>query len=352
MRWAEGWLPLALELIAIGIMLFGGKRVDRHAHFAATIFTALALTNAAFWIICANSWMQTPQGMYWRNGQWHAQNWAAVIFTPSFPQRFAHMLIATLLSTALVVAAVCAVHWRQTRSACARYGLRTAVVALAVLACLQFAAGHLSGQVAAEKQPAKLAAMEGLWHGGRDVPFVLLAMPDPRAMANRHALEIPYGASLLLTHDRHGYIQGLDAFAPRDRPPIVPVFFGFRLMVALGCWLLGLGLFGVWLLARGRLERSPRYLRALSWSWPLGFVATIAGWTVTEIGRQPWLIGGLLRTADGISAELIGDDVAASLRFMVAAYVLLFVFYGYLLRRLLKPRDYQAAPSPAMLETL
>jgi cytochrome d ubiquinol oxidase subunit I len=331
LRWAEGWPLLLVQCTAIAVMLFGWRRPGRQAHFIATLLIALLLTNAAFWILAANSWMQTPQGMRLENGQWLPEDWLEIIFSPSLPARLAHMLTAALLSTALVVAGVCGYRWRRQQTASSLHGLRTAVLALAVLAPLQIVTGHYSAEVTSRHQPAKFAAMEGLWQSGEGVPLVLWAMPSAKSESNRYAVEIPHGGSLLLTKTWSGFVRGLDSFEPQDRPPVPIVFYSFRAMVVLGMWFLGLGLFGAWQHIYGRLEHSRRYMRLLAWSSPLGFVATILGWIVTEVGRQPWIVSGLMRTSEGITRAALIENVAGSLQLMIGAYALMFVLYIYLM---------------------
>ncbi len=319
----------------LGVMLFGWEKVGPRLHFLATLLVALGTTNSAFWILSANSWMHTPQGITWVDGHVEPQDWFAVIFNPSFPYRLAHMLLASLLTSSLVVAGVSAAQWRRDGDSYAKGGLRVAVVAIAVLAPLQIVAGDQQGLNVREHQPVKVAAMEGLWHTRSDVPLIAFAIPDQTAQDNRFAIEVPNLASLILTHSLHGEVQGLDS-VPRDQqPPVLPVFFGFRLMVGLGFWFLLLGATGVVLLLRKRLERSPLFLTTLKWSTPLGFVATISGWVVAETGRQPWVVYGLLRTADATS-PIPAADVAGSLAVFVLVYGVVFTTYLYFIRRLVR----------------
>lgn len=328
---AEVLTAFFVEAGFLGVMLFGWDKVGPRLHFVASLLVALGTTNSAFWILSANSWMQTPQGTTLAAGRIVPVDWWAVVFNPSFPYRLAHMLLAAFLSASLVVAGVSARQWLRQQLPFARSGLRAGVVGVALLAPLQIVAGDLSGLEVRAHQPAKLAAIEALWQTRGDVPLVLFAWPDPARRSNRLALELPQAGSLVLTHSLHGTVRGLDEFAPDQRPPVYGPFFGFRLMVGLGLWFLCLGAAGLWLLRRGRLDAAVPYLRCLAWSAPLGLVATVAGWIVAETGRQPWIVYGLMRTADAVS-PVPAATVAASLLVFVAVYGLLLGSYLYFVR--------------------
>lgn len=333
---AEVMTAFFVEAGFIGVMLFGWDKVGPRFHFLATLLVAVGTVNSAFWILAANSFMHTPQGAQWSGGQLVPVDWWAVVFNPSFPFRLAHMLLASVISTTLLVAGVCAVFLRQRRhEAFAGTGLRTAVAVLAVAAPLQIVAGDLHGLQVTDTQPMKVAAMEALWETRTEAPFVVFAWPDQAAATNRFAVEIPRLGSLILTHDPGGKVLGLNEVPAADRPPVPVVFFGFRLMVALGVWFAVLGLAGAWLRLRGRLERSPRYLRALAWSLPLGFVATEAGWIVAETGRQPWVVHGLIRTAEAVSPVPAGA-VATSLALFVVVYGILFWAFVHFFRGMVR----------------
>jgi cytochrome bd ubiquinol oxidase subunit I len=334
---AEVLTAFFVEAGFLGIMLFGWEKVGRGLHFAATLLVAVGTTNSAFWILAANSFMQTPQGAAVVDGRLVPLDWIAVIFNPSFPYRLAHMLLAAILTSSLVVAAASAWHvLRGPRRGEGRAaadtgefgerGLKAALAVLAVAAPLQIFAGDQHGLEVQRMQPMKVAAMEALWHTRSGAPLVLFAWPDQAAQENRYALEIPQLASVILKHDAAGVVRGLDEVAPRDQPPVIPVFFAFRAMVGIGFLMLALGLCGAWLWIRGRLLSARRYLRVLVWCFPLGFVATISGWIVAETGRQPWLVYGLLRTADGAS-PVIPAAVATSLAMFVVVYGVLFGAY-------------------------
>jgi len=333
---AEVLTAFFVEAGFLGIMLFGWEKVGPRFHFMATLLVAVGTTNSAFWILSANSWMQTPAGAAWQNGQLVPQDWFAVIFNPSFPYRLAHMLLAALLTSSLIVAGISA--WflaRQRHLDFAARGLKVAVLAIAVLAPLQIFAGDLHGLEVRHNQPAKLAAIESLWQTRSDVPLVVFAWPDQAVQRNRFAIEIPQLGSLILTHTLHGEVQGLNEFPADRQPPVAPVFFAFRIMVALGFWFLLLGWGSVGLLRGERLLRQPFALKLLTWSAPLGWLATICGWIVAESGRQPWVVYGLLRTADA-SSPLPLASVALSLATFVCVYGILFSSYLWFMSRLVR----------------
>lgn len=333
-----------IEAGFLGVMLFGWDKVGPRLHFIATLLVALGTTASAFWIVSANSFMHTPAGAEWVDGKLLPLDWLAIIFNPSFPYRFSHMLIASLLTSSLVVAGISAYFLLRGREhVTAQASLRTAVVALAVLAPLQIGVGDASGLEVKEHQPVKLAAMEGLWHTESRVPLLLFALPDQQAQTNHFEIGIPRGASLIVTHSLDGTIAGLDTVPPADQPAVLPVFFGFRLMVGLGFWFLLLGALSAWLLWRGQLFTSPRVLRLLLWSAPLGHIATVAGWIVAETGRQPWVIHNLLRTRDAVS-PVAPAAVAATLAVFVVVYGGLLCTYIYFFIRLVQRGP---APEPA-----
>jgi len=304
-----------LEASFLGIMLFGRKRVGERVHTLATVLVAGGTTLSAFWILALNSWMQTPAGFEMIDGRAHATDWLAIIFNPSFPYRMVHMLLASGLTAAFLVAGLSAWRWlRGDRGGDVRVALRTGVLVAAVLIPVQIFAGDLHGLNTLEHQPAKVAAMEGVWQDEKGAPALLFALPDEQARRNHHAVGIPKLASLILTHDADGEIRGLDSF-PGAHPPVAPVFWGFRVMVGVGGLMLAVSWWAAWRLRRhGEPGRWPaRALVAMTFS---GWLATLAGWYVTEIGRQPWLVTGVLRTVDAISATpapVIGISLGAYL---------------------------------------
>ncbi|HEY0975815.1 MAG TPA: cytochrome ubiquinol oxidase subunit I [Solimonas sp.] len=320
----------------LGIMLFGWNKVGPRLHFLATLLVAIGTTNSAFWILSANSFMHTPQGAEWIDGRLVPVDWFAVVFNPSFPYRLTHMLLASALTASLVLAGGSA--WclsRRIYREAGLAGLKTALAALAIAAPIQIVVGDMHGLNVREHQPMKVAAMEGLWETTRGAPLVAFAIPDQAAQTNRYAIEIPKLASLILTHDLDGEVKGLNEVAPEMQPPVIPVFFGFRLMVGLGFWFLLLGVLGVWAWKRGALERSPRLLKTFVLSTPMGFIATLAGWIVAETGRQPWLIHEQILTRDGIS-PVPASVVATSLTLFVLVYGLLFAVYLYFVLALVR----------------
>src|SRR5688572_20958605 len=289
-----------IEATFLAIMLFGKDRVSNGMHLTASALVAFGTTLSAFWILSLNSWMQTPQGHEIVDGTFHAADWLAVIFNPSFPYRLAHMTTASLLTSAFLIAGVSAGRMiRRVDGPATALVLRTGVLLAAVLAPLQVLLGDLHGLNTLEHQPAKIAAIEAVWETQAGAPFTILGWPDEDARTTRLALEIPYGSSLILTHEPDGVVQGLDAF-PEAHPPVAPVFFAFRIMVGIGLLMIAVSWIAAWSLRRGRTP--PRaVLRALAAMTYAGWVATLAGWYVTEIGRQPWLVYGLLAAADTVA---------------------------------------------------
>ena len=321
-----------LEATFLGIMLFGMNRVPGWVHIFSSAMVAIGTTLSAFWILALNSWMQTPAGHVMESGQIIAGDWVKVIFNPSFPLRFAHMLLASGLTAAFVVAGLSA--WRLLRAgddASARKTLRTGLALAAVLAPLQIFVGDLHGLNTLEHQPAKIAAIEAIWKTGKGVPLVLFAIPDDERRFNEFAIEIPRGASLVLKHDPDAELEGIDAFAP-DAAPVAPVFFAFRAMVGLGVLMLALGWAGAWATRRGLLP-SRRMLWVFAASTFIGWIATLAGWLVTEIGRQPWLVSGILRTA-GAAGGASGAQIGVSLAGYLVTYTVMLVAYFVVLTHL------------------
>ena len=321
-----------LEATFLGIMLFGMNRVPDWLHIASALVVAFGTIVSAFWILALNSWMQTPAGHVYADGQWIAADWMAVIFNPSFPYRLAHMLIASGLTASFVVAGLSA--WRLLWAPFdtgAATTLRAGITVAALLVPIQMFVGDQHGLNTLKHQPAKIAAMEALWHTERGAPLVLFAIPNEEKRRNDYSIELPYGASLILTHDAHGEVKGIDAFAP-DQPPVAPLFFSFRVMVGLGALMLVASWFGLWAMRRGRA--APRWLlwtfAAFTFS---GWGATLAGWITTEMGRQPWLVTGVLRTKDAVG-EISGAALGASLTGYILTYATLFVAYMIVLTHL------------------
>jgi cytochrome d ubiquinol oxidase subunit I len=314
-----------LEATFLAIMLFGVDRVSERTHTLATLLVAVGTTISAFWILSLNSWMQTPTGFEMIAGKAHASDWHTIVFNPSLPYRLTHMLLASGLTAAFLVAGLSAYRWlREDRSPAVMAALRTGVFLAAGLIPVQIFVGDLHGLNTLEHQPAKIAAMEGAWHTERGLPLVLFAWPDESARTNHFEIAIPKLASLILTHELDGEVKGLDAF-PDDHPPVAPVFFAFRIMVGVGLLMLLVSWIAGWQLWR-RGAPSRRLAQALVAMSVSGWVATVAGWYVTEIGRQPWLVYGVLRTADAAAAIPSGMLLGTFLMY-VAVYLALLLAY-------------------------
>jgi len=344
-----------LEATFLGVMLFGWKRVPERLHFLATCMVALGTLISTFWIIAANSWMQTPAGYtLTADGVFEPASWWAIIFNPSFPYRLSHMVLAAFITTCFVIGGVSAGYLRRGvhREAGVRM-LKLAVAFAAITVPLQVVVGDLHGLNVGEHQPTKLAAMEAHWEAGapgEGVPLVLFAVPNERAERNDYEIAIPRLGSLILTHSLDGEIQPLKAVPPSERPPVAPVFFGFRVMVGLGVAMLLLALGSAFAWWRGRLFDGGSALgRGLQhgWRWMTfsGFVALVAGWYVVEIGRQPYVIYGLLRTADAVSA-VDGRSVLFSLLVFAVVYLVVFgAGLWYLVKLVRKgPQPHEPAP--------
>jgi cytochrome d ubiquinol oxidase subunit I len=331
-----------MEASFLGIMLFGRQRVSNRVHLVATALVALGTSISAFWILALNSWMHTPAGFTLQDGQFHASDWLAIIFNPSFPYRFAHVLLASFLTSAFMIAGICAWRIRSGVSGPATHKvMKTGVVMAAVLIPLQIFVGDLHGLNTLEHQPAKIAAMEGVWETERGAPFTLFAWPDQEARKNRYAIEIPYAASMILTHEMDGEVRGLNEFAD-EHPPVPQVFWSFRVMLGVGMAMLLTAFWGAWSYWR-RGHIGPRLLRLLSLMTYSGWVATLAGWYVTEIGRQPWMVYGLVGTAE-VAAEHASATLAGTLFGYVGLYVFLLISYVQAVRYMsTKPHP----PNPA-----
>jgi cytochrome d ubiquinol oxidase subunit I len=313
-----------LEATFLGIMLFGRSRVSNRMHTLATFLVAFGTTVSAFWIIALNSWMQTPAGFTMVNGQAHVTSWLEVIFNPSMPYRLIHMLLASGLTVAFLVAGLSAYRWgRGDRGLAVRHSLKTGVYLAALLIPLQIFAGDAHGLNTFHHQPAKLAAMEGVWHTERGAPLLLFALPDEASQSNRYQIGIPKLASLIIAHQPDGEIRGLDEFAGKH-PPVGKVFWSFRVMVAVGVLMLATAWLSAWQLRRGDPSGwTTRLLTTMTFS---GWLATLAGWYVTEIGRQPWLVTGVLSTADAAST-VPGGMILSTLLMYLALYLVLLASY-------------------------
>jgi cytochrome d ubiquinol oxidase subunit I len=325
-----------LEAVFLGIMLFGYGRVPNWAHTAATVLVALGTTASAFWILVLNSWMHTPAGFEVRDGVVHATDWIAIIFNPSLPYRLTHMLLASGLTVAFLIAGLSAWRWlRGDRAPAVEKALKAGIVTAAALIPLQILAGDLHGLNTLEHQPAKVAAMEANWETGPRVPLVLFALPDEKGRKNDYAVEIPGLASLLLKHEIDGVVPGLNDYVGRH-PPVPAVFFSFRIMVGIGVLMLLVSWAAAFLLFRKGAAGLPKpVLRALAAMTFSGWLATLAGWYVTEIGRQPWLVTGVLTTAEAVS-KVPAPMVLSTLLLYLATYAVLLAAYIAVLFHLAK----------------
>ena len=340
-----------LEAGFLGVMLFGWDRVGRALHFFATCMVALGTLISATWILASNSWMQTPQGYTIVNGAVVPTDWLAIIFNPSFPYRLLHMGVAAFLATASLVAASAAWHLlRKNDNPANRKMLSMAVWMLVIVAPIQALIGDAHGLNTLQYQPAKIAALEGHWQSDaqeKGLPLILFAIPDMEQEKNHYELAIPQLGSLILTHSLEGDIRGLATFPKEDRPNATILFFSFRVMVGLGMAMIALGLWASWARWRGRMFTSPWLHRALVAMGPSGLIAILAGWMTTEIGRQPWVVYGLLRTSDAASAHP-PEALALSLGLFMAVYFPVFgIGITYMLRLIKKgPQAYEDEAHP------
>jgi cytochrome d ubiquinol oxidase subunit I len=321
----EGLTAFFLEAGFLGVLLFGRKVVPCWAHFFAALMVATGTLFSSFWILSANSWMQTPAGYEIIDGRFYPTDWANIIFNPSFLPRLAHTVVAFFITAGFVVLGTGAYLIRRGRFlAEGRTMLSMTLWLLTALVPLQIFLGDHHGLNTLQHQPAKLAAIEARWETGRSVPLTLFGIPDEKTESNRLAIELPALGSLILTHRLDGEIKGLKDFPPDQRPPVAIPFFAFRIMVGCGMVMLGIVLLGGWLRWRGRLVETPSFLIACLFVSPIGFIAVIAGWVVTEVGRQPWTVYGLLRTVHSVSPSLTGRDVAISLLAYMTVYLIMY----------------------------
>ncbi len=321
-----------LEATFLGIMLFGRGRVSDRMHMFAALMVAAGTTLSAFWILSLNSWMQTPTGFSIIDGQFHADDWVAIVFNPSFPYRLVHMLLASAITASFLVAGLSA--WqllRGTYNGGTKRALRTGVIAAAIAVPLQIVAGDLHGLNTLEHQPAKIAAIEGIWHTEKSAPLTLFGWPNEKEKRTDYAISIPKLASLILAHDSNAELQGLNAF-PNAHPPVAPVFWSFRVMVGMGLLMLAVSWWTAWVLRRRRDDLPRWHLRVLAGMTFSGWVATLAGWFVTEIGRQPFMIYGQLRTAELVAQHPSGVVLStligylAIYAFLLTAYILVLMY--------------------------
>ncbi len=337
-----------LEAVFLGIMLFGFRRVSNTVHTLATFLVAFGTTMSAFWILVLNSWMHTPVGFELRDGVAYATDWLAILFNPSMPYRLTHMLIASGLTVSFLIAGLSALRYLSgDRSESMWKALRTGVGVAAVLIPVQIFVGDQHGLNTLEHQPAKIAAMEANWETGPNIPLVLFAWPDEAQRRNLYEVAIPNGASLILKHHAGGIVPGLDEFEG-NHPPVAPLFWGFRLMVGVGVLMLLVSWTAAYFLFRRNALPRPVALALVPMAFS-GWVATLAGWYVTEIGRQPWLVTGVLRTAEALGPVPLAH-VGLTLALYIVLYVtLLFVYVGVLVHLALKAaKDGDPEPEPAV----
>jgi cytochrome bd ubiquinol oxidase subunit I len=318
-----------LEATFLGIMLFGHGKVSERAHLVATLLVAFGTTMSAFWILALNSWMHTPAGYEIRNGEFFVRSWLEVIFNPSLPYRLVHVLLASGLTAAFILSGVSA--WQvlkgKTNTSTAKV-LRVGLTLGAVLIPLQIVAGDLHGLNTLKHQPQKVAAMEGIWQTQKGAPLLLFAVPNETTRSNDFEIAVPKLAALILKHDANGELQGLNDFVGKH-PPVKPVFYGFRLMVGMGLLMLLFSWLGLWLYRRKRwaTQALPRpLLWGLAGMTFSGWIATVAGWYVTEIGRQPFMVFGLIRV-DEVASAVPSPLIALTLAMYVTVYLALIVAY-------------------------
>ncbi len=333
-----------LEAGFLGIMLFGRDRVGKKLHFAATAIVAFGTLLSATWILSVNSWMQTPAGYSVNElGQFIVTDWFEVIFNPSFPYRLVHMCLAAFLTTAFVVGGVGAWHLLKTpKNPLAQISLSMAMWMAAIVAPIQILAGDFHGLNTLEHQPMKIAAMEGHFDTQKGAPLILFGIPNSETETVDYKVEIPKLGSLILTHSWDGEVKGLKSVPPDERPPVALVFWSFRVMVGIGFLMFAIGLASLWLRYKGRLYDCPMFLKACVFASPLGFVAILAGWITTEVGRQPYTVYGLLRTSESVS-PLAASTVGASLVAFVVVYFAIFGAGIYYILKLMRksPTKYE-----------
>ena len=328
-----------LEAGFLGIMLFGWGRVSPKAHFFATLMVAIGTCISMFWILSSNSWMQTPQGFAIENGIIVPKDWWAIVFNPSFPYRFAHMATAAFLVSSLLVVGTAAWHLlKGRRDELVKKSFSMGLWMVLVTSLLQVVIGDNHGLNTLKHQPAKLAAIEGHWETNRDhgMPLLLFALPDMENERNSAEIGIPNLGSIILTHSLDGEVKGLKDFAKEDRPNVPIVFWSFRVMVGLGMLMVLLSLTALWLRKTGRLYETSWFHKFAIIMGPTGYIALLAGWVTTEVGRQPWVVYGVMRTQDGLSQSVTADQVGLSLIIFVLVYTVVFGSGIYYMLKLIK----------------
>ncbi len=333
----EGLTAFFLEAAFLGVLLFGRRLVPRWAHCFAALMVAAGTLLSTFWILAANSWMQTPAGYKIIDGRFFPTDWSAIIFNPSFPYRLAHTVVGLYITTGFVVIAVAAYLIRKSQFAEeGRVMFSMTFWLLTILVPLQVVLGDLHGLNTLKYQPAKLAAIEAHWTEEKRAPLTLFAIPDEKNEVNRAEIAIPLLGSLILTHDINGVVPGLKQWPADQRATVAIPFFAFRIMVGLGLIMLAFVVTSLGLRMRHNLYNKLWFLRTCQLAAPLGFLAVLAGWTTTECGRQPWTVYGLLRTADSVTPSLAGSDVILSLIGYMTVYLLIFPVGLILMRRVVR----------------
>jgi len=326
-----------IEAGFLGIMIFGWERVSPRLHFISTLTVVFGVTLSAFWIMSANSWMQTPTGAILKDGIFEPQNWFEIIFNPLLVPRFLHMLLSAYITTAFAIAAVCAYYLLQGKhEAFSKTCLSFVITALVIFMPIQIGIGDWVGVNVHDYQPIKSAAMEGVWNTTKGAPLLLFAIPDQKAEKNHYEIGIPYLASLINTHEWNGELQGLKTVPPQDRPHVGIVFWTFRIMVGLGFLMLFYAIWGFALKLRGTLYSNRLFLTISQYMVPTGFAAMILGWVTAEVGRQPWIVQGMVRTNDVVS-KITLENVLISMGLIVIVYGLIFgIFYFRYLGKVLE----------------
>ncbi len=333
----EGLTAFFLEASFLGVLLFGRHLVPRWAHFVAALMVALGTLISTFWILSANSWMQTPAGFKIVDGLFFPTSWLQIIFNPSFPYRFMHNVAAFYITTGFVVIAVAAYFMRKKSFVEESQTMFSMTFwLLSVLVPLQIILGDMHGLNTFKYQPAKLAAIEAHWSPEKRAPLILFAIPDQKNEINHAVVEVPLLGSIILTHDINGEVPGLKTWPADQRAPVIIPFFSFRIMVGLGFLMLGIVMLSWFLRARRRLFNTEWFLRLCQFAAPIGFLTVIAGWVTTEVGRQPWTVYGLLRTAQSVSPSLTGLDVILSLMGYMLVYLIIFPVGIFLMMRVVR----------------
>ncbi|MCK7543050.1 cytochrome ubiquinol oxidase subunit I [Marinobacter bryozoorum] len=325
-----------LEAAFLGVLLFGRDKVPAGVHLFAAVMVAFGTFISSFWILSANSWMQTPAGVELREGIFHVTSWSEAIFNPSFTWRFVHMVMASFLTGGFVVAGVSAWYLLRGREIEAnRKALSMCLWMLLIMAPSQAVIGDFHGLNTQEHQPVKVAAMEGNWETDTRVPLLLFALPDQENQTNRFEIGIPGMASLILAHDIDGQVPGLDLVPQEEQPPVMLVFWSFRVMVGLGFLMIGFAIAGLVLRRGGRYAENRWFLQGLRLMSVTPFVAVLSGWFVTEFGRAPWVVYGMMTQAEGLTPSLTGGMALFTLIGYIVVYALVFSAGVYYLMRVL-----------------